>query len=242
MDNDQVRLNKYLSESGVCSRREADRRIADGRVTVNGETATLGTRVSEQDEICVDGISVKPEEEKIILAYNKPRGIVCTSEKREPNNIIEYIGYPKRITYAGRLDKDSEGLLILTNQGSLIQEMMRGGNEHEKEYIVTVDRPVTAAFIYRLQEGIRLEELDVTTRRCRAQIVDKCTFRIILTQGLNRQIRRMCQVCGYRVRKLVRTRIMNIELGQLKTGTYRTLTPSEIAELYRLLEVKKRYE
>lgn len=237
-----IRLNKYLSEAGICSRREADRRIEKGRVTVNGVVAEVGTKVYGQDKVCVDGKEVRPEEERIILAYYKPRGIVCTSEKREPDNIIDYIRYPKRIMYAGRLDKDSEGLLILTNQGDLIQEMMRGRNAHEKEYIVTVNKPVTLAFMHKLQEGIWLEELEVCTRKCMAEIIDKYTFKIILTQGLNRQIRRMCLACGYHVRKLVRTRIMNVKLGQLKEGAYRNLSENEIKELYRMLEVKKQNE
>lgn len=235
MEQEKVRLNKYLSEAGICSRREADRMTEAGRVQINGQTAQLGARIAPGDEVLVDGELVSPEEERIILAYYKPRGIVCTFEKREPNNIIEYLNYPKRVTYAGRLDKDSEGLMILTNQGELIQEMMRAKNEHEKEYIVTVDKPVTLAFMNKLQNGMWLEELGVQTRRCQAEIIGANSFRIILTQGLNRQIRRMCSLCGYHVRKLVRTRIMNIELGDLKKGTYRNLTPKELIELYRRL-------
>lgn len=236
MEENLVRLNKFLAEAGVCSRREADRMTEQGRIKVNGKIAEMGTKIAPGDVVEADGQVVEREEEKIILAFYKPKGIVCTFEKREPNNIVEYLNYPKRITYAGRLDKDSEGLMILTNQGDLIQEMMRARNEHEKEYIVTVDKPVTLAFMHKLQNGIWLEELGVQTRKCQAEIVGERTFRIILTQGINRQIRRMCQACGYRVRKLVRKRIMNIQLGDLEKGKYRSLTDDEIRELYRMLK------
>lgn len=236
MEENLVRLNKFLAEAGVCSRREADRMTEQGRIKVNGKIAEMGTKIAPGDVVEADGQVVEKEEEKIILAFYKPKGIVCTFEKREPNNIVEYLNYPKRITYAGRLDKDSEGLMILTNQGDLIQEMMRARNEHEKEYIVTVDKPVTLAFMHKLQNGIWLDELGVQTRKCQAEIVGERTFRIILTQGINRQIRRMCQACGYRVRKLVRKRIMNIQLGDLEKGKYRSLTDDEIRELYSMLK------
>lgn len=236
MEENLVRLNKFLAEAGVCSRREADRMTEQGRIKVNGKIAEMGTKIAPGDVVEADGQVVEREEEKIILAFYKPKGIVCTFEKREPNNIVEYLNYPKRITYAGRLDKDSEGLMILTNQGDLIQEMMRARNEHEKEYIVTVDKPVTLAFMHKLQNGIWLDELGVQTRKCQAEIVGERTFRIILTQGINRQIRRMCQACGYRVRKLVRKRIMNIQLGDLEKGKYRSLTDDEIRELYSMLK------
>lgn len=237
---EQIRLNKFLSEAGICSRREADRWIAAGRVSVNGRQAPqTGCYVSKTDQIEVDGKPVHAEEEKILLALYKPRGIVCTAEKREKDNIIEYLNYPKRVTYAGRLDKESEGLILMTNQGHLIQEMMRAGNEHEKEYIVTVNKPVTEAFIETMRNGIWLEELQVKTRRCTVEKKGEKSFRIILTQGLNRQIRRMCQACGYHVRKLVRVRIMNIQLGDLKNGSYRKLTPAEIRTLYKSLGMKE---
>lgn len=236
MEEKLIRLNKFLSEAGVCSRREADRLTEAGQVVVNGVVAKLGDKVALEDIVEVRGKVVEREEEKIILAFYKPRGIVCTFEKREENNIIDYLNYPKRITYAGRLDKDSEGLIILTNQGDLIQEMMRARNEHEKEYIVTVDKPVTLAFIHKLQNGIWLEELGVQTRKCQAEILGERTFKIILTQGINRQIRRMCRSCGYHVRKLVRTRIMNIRLGDLEKGKYRHLTAEEEKQLYQMLK------
>lgn len=237
MEQSNIRLNKFLSASGVCSRREADRLIEEGKVQVNGQTAQVGAKVSPEDEVLVGGHRVSQETERIILACYKPKGIVCTFEKREKNNIIDFLHYPKRITYAGRLDKESEGLLIMTNQGELIQEMMRAKNEHEKEYIVTVNRPVTLAFMHKLQNGIWLEELGVQTRKCEAEIVGERTFRIVLTQGLNRQIRRMCEACGYYVRKLVRVRIMNIELGDLERGAYRNLTQEEIRKLYKRLNL-----
>jgi len=238
MEDKVFRLNKFLSEAGVCSRREADRLTEEGYVTVNGVLALPGTKVGPDDEVAVHGKIVERENEKIIIAFYKPRGIVCTFEKREPNNIIDFLNYPKRITYAGRLDKDSEGLIILTNQGDLIQEMMRAKNEHEKEYIVTVDKPVTLAFMHKLQNGIWLEELGVQTRKCHAEIIGERKFKIILTQGINRQIRRMCKECGYHVRRLVRTRIMNIHLGDLEKGKYRDLTVDEVNELYKRMNRK----
>lgn len=239
MEEHIIRLNKFLSEAGVCSRREADRLAEAGQVQVNGKIARPGDKVGLNDRVTVDGKIVRKEEEKILLAFHKPRGIVCTSQRKEPNNIIDYLKYPKRITYAGRLDKDSEGLLILTNQGDLIQKMMRARAEHEKEYVVTVDKPVTEFFVERLRNGIWLEELGVRTRTCKVEITGKKTFHIILTQGINRQIRRMCQACGYHVRKLVRIRILNIQLGDLEKGRYRSLTDSEINTLYQILQGKE---
>ncbi len=233
---EETRLNKFLSEAGVCSRREADRLIEKGKVFVNGAAAVSGMKVTPEDEVAVDGKKVEREEEKIVLAFYKPRGVVCTFEEREPDNLIRYLNYPKRITYAGRLDKESEGLMILTNQGQLIQDMMRAGNEHEKEYVVTVDKPVTLAFMHKLQNGIWLEELGVQTRKCSAEIIGERTFRLVLTQGLNRQIRRMCRACGYHVRRLVRTRILNVQLGDMKKGTYRPLTQGELEQLYKITQ------
>lgn len=238
MEQEQsVRLNKYLSVAGVCSRREADRLIDAGKVKVNGEIAQIGVRVSEADSIEVNGRLVAKQEDKVILAFYKPRGIVCTFEKREENNIIDFINYPKRITYAGRLDKDSEGLMIMTNQGELVNQIMRARNEHEKEYVVTVTKPVSEEFLSKIREGIWLEELGVVTRKCQAWKTGEKTIKIILTQGLNRQIRRMCRACGYHVSRLVRIRIMNIKLDNLQKGQYRSLTKEEISELYRLLKI-----
>ena len=234
MDEQGVRINKYLSEAGVCSRREADRQIEAGAVTVDGVCARPGTRVLSGQTVCFQGRSVSQEEERILLAFHKPAGIVCTAEKREKNNVIDYIHYPKRIYPVGRLDKDSEGLLLLTNQGDLVNKIMRAGNMHEKEYLVTVNKPLTESFLRGMAGGVPLVELNATTRRCFVERIGKREFRIILTQGLNRQIRRMCEYFGYRVEKLVRVRIMNIELGSLKSGTYRNVTEEEYHELLRL--------
>lgn len=236
MEEKKIRLNKYLSEAGVCSRREADRLVEKGRIRINGNIAEVGMRVDSGDVVEVNGVIIKKEEETVILALYKPEGIVCTAEKREPDNIIDFLKYPKRLMYAGRLDKMSEGLMIMTNQGELIQQMMRAKNRHEKEYIVTVDKPVTGLFMEKLKNGIWLPDPGVKTRKCKAEIVGEKTFKIILTQGINRQIRKMCAECGYHVRKLLRTRIMNIELGDLKKGCYRSLSEEEIRELYRRLQ------
>ena len=229
-----LRLNKFLSEAGVCSRREADRLIEAGRVTVDGKKAETGMKITPGQEVRVDQKLVKPEEEMIVLAVNKPRGIVCTEEKREPDNIIRFLNYPTRITYAGRLDKDSEGLLLMTNNGDIINKMMRAGNYHEKEYRVTVDKPVTEEFLQHMARGVPI--LDTVTRPCQVKKEGKKTFRIVLTQGLNRQIRRMCEALGYKVVTLKRVRIMQIRLGDLKPGQYRPLTEQELASLDRMLE------
>lgn len=234
-----VRLNKYMSEAGICSRREADRLIEQGRVKVDGVPAVMGQQVEDGQEITLDGKPVKKDkkEKLILLAVNKPRGVVC-SEVSQGNdvNIIEFLNYPKRITYAGRLDKDSEGLLLMTNQGDLINQIMRGANCHEKEYEVVVDRPFNDRFLKDMAAGVYLKELDVTTRPCEVERLGKRKFRIVLTQGLNRQIRRMCQEFGYHVQELKRVRIMNIRLGHLKIGTWRNVTPEELDELRYLLE------
>lgn len=236
MDGQGVRINKYLSEAGVCSRREADRQVAAGNVIVDGKTAEMGTKVLPGQTVLFCGKPVQKEEEMILLAFHKPVGIVCTAEKREKNNVIDYIHYPKRIYPVGRLDKDSEGLLLMTNNGDIVNKMMRSGNMHEKEYVVTVNKPVTESFLRGLAGGVPLVELNVTTRKCRVERLGKREFKIVLTQGLNRQIRRMCEYFGYRVEKLVRTRIMNIELGSLKSGTYRSVTAEEYQTLLKMIE------
>ena len=234
------RLNKYLSDAGVCSRRAADAAIEAGEVTVNGEQAVMGMKVTVSDEVRYKGQIVSNVGKKnILLAYNKPAGIVCTAEKREKNNIIEHINYPERIYPIGWLDKDSTGLILLTNQGDLVNKIMKAVNAHEKEYIVTVDKDITTDFITNMSSGVYLEELDVTTRKCRVTKIGPREFRIVLTQGLNRQIRRMCQTFGYRVRTLKRVRIMNIELGNLKEDTYRDVNSKEIKELMKMLEGSK---
>ncbi len=235
MQENGVRINKYLSEAGVCSRREADRRIENQEVRINDRIAVTGDRVMPEDTVYVGGVKVTKEEEMILLAMNKPVGIVCTAERREKNNVIDFLNYPKRVYPVGRLDKDSEGLLLLTNNGAIVNKMMRAGNRHEKEYIVTVNRPVTDSFLRGLAGGVPLVELETTTRKCKVEKIAGRQFRIILTQGLNRQIRRMCEYFGYRVEKLVRVRIMNIELGDLKPGEYRPVTKEEYAVLTKLI-------
>lgn len=236
MENIGVRINKFLSEAGVCSRREADRQIEAGNVTIDGTVAEMGSKVMPGQMVRFNGKAVTKEEEMILLVFHKPAGIVCTAEKREKNNVIDYIHYPKRIYPIGRLDKDSEGLLLLTNNGEIVNKMMRSGNMHEKEYIVTVNKPVTDSFLRGLAGGVPLVELNTTTRKCHVERLGKKQFKIILTQGLNRQIRRMCEYFGYRVEKLIRTRIMNIELGGLEVGTYREVTAEEYQKLQDLIK------
>lgn len=239
-DIDMTRLNKYLAECGICSRREADKLIENGRVRVNGQTAVSGMQISETDLVEVDKKSVRPVSAKVVLAYNKPVGVTCTEKDRHAQKtIIEAVRYPVRLTYAGRLDKDSDGLMIMTNDGELIQRMMKGANRHEKEYVVKVDKEITERFLADMAKGVYLKELDETTRPCAIEKTGKFTFRIILTQGLNRQIRRMCESLGYKVKQLTRTRIMNIELNGLKTGEYRELKGDELIHLYQLCKLEK---
>ena len=228
-----VRLNKYLSEAGVCSRREADRLIESGRVTVDGQRAQTGMRITPGQVVKVGRKVVSKQDEMIVLAVNKPRGIVCTEERRERNSIVRFLDYPVRVTYIGRLDKDSRGLLLMTNNGDIINKMMRAANYHEKEYKVTVDQEITPEFIEKMSSGVPI--LDTVTRPCRVEKIGKYTFSIILTQGLNRQIRRMCEALGDQVRDLVRVRVMNIRLGSLKEGQYRKVTDEELEELYEML-------
>lgn len=230
---EQIRLNKYLAQCGVCSRREADKLIEQGRVWVNGQIAQTGQQVSASDEIQVNGKVLQGRAEKKVLAFYKPIGVTCTERDPHAEKIItDMIHYPFRVTYAGRLDKDSEGLLLLTNDGDLIDAMMRGANRHEKEYIVKVDREITPDFLSKMANGIYLKDLDVTTRECEIEKIGKFTFRIILTQGVNRQIRRMCQNCGFQVKNLKRIRVMNILLDNLKPGEYREVTGEELEQLY----------
>lgn len=229
-----TRLNKYLSEAGICSRREADRWIEAGKVTIDGKVAEVGTKVLPEQKVMVNGKPAALRQHVVVLAVNKPIGIVCTEEKKEKNNIIKFLNYPERITYIGRLDKDSEGLLLMTNHGDIINKMMRGGNYHEKEYEVTVDKPVSSGFLKRMSEGVSI--LDTITRPCEIEKMSKYRFRIILTQGLNRQIRRMCEALGYQVKALKRVRVMNIVLGDLKVGTYRNLTEQEMKQLLEQIQ------
>lgn len=231
-----VRLNKYLSEMGVCSRRQADAMVEAGRVFVDGKRAVMGMKVTGQEKIEVDHKPIKKKENRVLIAFHKPAGIVCTTSKIDKDNIIDYINYGQRIFPIGRLDKASEGLILLTNQGELSDKILRGSNYHEKEYIVTVNKKVTPEFLKNMSKGVPI--LDTVTRPCTIEQIDDRTFRIILTQGLNRQIRRMCEYFEYRVVKLVRVRVMNIRLGRLKTGTYRNVTEAEYNELIRLLDGK----
>lgn len=231
-----IRLNKYLSEAGVCSRREADRLIESGVVTVDGKNAVPGMKVEDGQEVCVGKKRIKSKTKKTVLVVYKPAGIVCTEDKREKKNIIRFLNYPLRVTYAGRLDKDSEGLLIMTNDGDLINGMMRARFSHEKEYKVTVNKEITPEFIEKMSRGVHIRDreknLNAVTRPCKVRKNGKYTFSIILTQGLNRQIRRMCEALGYKVTTLKRIRIMNVELGNLKPGEVRELTERELKELY----------
>jgi len=237
---ESIRLNKFLSDAGVCSRRAADRAIEAGQVLVNGEPAVMGQKVSASDSVEFEGKIVSNADKKsVLLAYNKPAGIVCTAEKREKNNIIDHINYPERIYPIGRLDKDSTGLILLTNQGDLVNRIMRAVNAHEKEYIVSVDKEITGDFIKKMSAGVYLDELEVTTRKCKVKKLSKNSFNIVLTQGLNRQIRRMCQMLEYKVQTLKRVRIMNIELGELKEDTYRDVTEDEYNKLLKMLEGSK---
>lgn len=224
-----MRLNKYISETGICSRREADAWIASGRVTINGKRAELGTQVGDGDEVRVDKRVVGAKKQHVYICLNKPVGITCTTERHIDGNIIDFIGHPARIFPIGRLDKDSEGLILLTNNGDIVNTILRAENNHEKEYIVTVDKPVTAAFLADMAGGVRI--LGVRTKPCRVHRVDDYVFRIVLTQGLNRQIRRMCEVFGYGVRRLQRVRIMNIRLGKLRIGEWRDLSETELRGL-----------
>ena len=235
--DEKIRINKYLSEAGFCSRREADSLIQEGRVTVDGRRAEPGEKITSDTVVYVDGKAVKKVEEKVLLLFYKPRGVVCSTKKqRQETTVTEYLNYPLRVYPIGRLDKDSEGLLLLTNQGDLVNKIMRSTNAHEKEYIVTVDKVLTDEFIKQMSEGVWLEELERKTLPCKVRKQGERRFSIILTQGLNRQIRRMCQACGYRVHLLRRVRIMNIQLGGLKTGEYRKVTGEEYKRLIKLLE------
>ena len=227
-------LNKFISETGYCSRREADKLIADGRVKVNGIIPKLGNRVTANDVILIDGKKLRVKDKPILIAFNKPVGVTCTTDLKDKHNIIDYIRHPKRIFPIGRLDKPSEGLIFLTNDGDIVNKILRAGNNHEKEYVVTVNKPLTPDFIQQMSFGVNI--LDTITKKCKVKQESKTIFRIILTQGLNRQIRRMCAVFGYDVVKLVRTRIMNITLGNIKPGKWRYLNEDEIKVIYQLVD------
>lgn len=232
---EKTRINKYLSEVGFCSRRAADKLLEEGRIKINGKVPELGTKVSDEDVVEVDGKPIHENEESpIYIAFNKPVGIVCTTDtKREIDNIIEYINHPKRIFPIGRLDKPSEGLILLTNDGDIVNKILRGKNNHEKEYLVRVDKPLNSKFLEKMRNGVPI--LDTVTKKCEVERIDDMTFRIVLTQGLNRQIRRMCEFLGYEVKKLKRIRIMNIKLDT-PLGKWRDLTPEELSELNVMLD------
>ena len=230
---DTVRLNKYISESGFCSRREADKLIESGVVTIDGIKATMGTKVSKGQSVKVNGKLISKEEDLVYIVLNKPVGITCTTEHKVKGNIVDFVNHKKRIFPIGRLDKDSQGLILMTNYGDIVNKILRAGNNHEKEYIVTVNKPINEEFVRRMSNGIKI--LGQVTKKCYVKKEGNNTFRIILTQGLNRQIRRMCEALGYEVVKLKRIRIMNINLGELRIGEWRDLTYKELKGLNNLI-------
>lgn len=233
MQDHGISLNKYISDTGFCSRREADDYIAQGRVTINDETAETGNRVYEGDVVEIDGEPIKKKKKTIYIAFNKPEGITSTTDEKDHTNIIRYINHKERIFPIGRLDKDSEGLIFLTNDGNIVNKILRAGNEHEKEYIVTVDAPITPEFVKKMSEGVRI--MGKKTKPCKVASVGKYVFRITLTQGMNRQIRRMCNALEYKVKKLVRVRIMNVTLGKLPLGHWRYLSQEEMDIIHKMV-------
>ncbi|MEF2097610.1 MULTISPECIES: 23S rRNA pseudouridine(2604) synthase RluF [Peribacillus] len=233
-----MRINKFISESGITSRRGADKWIAEGRVTINGTVAELGSQAEPGDDVRVDGKPIKVEQQNVYIALNKPIGITSTTEKHIKGNIVDFVNHPLRIFHIGRLDKDSSGLILLTNDGDIVNEILRAENKHEKEYIVTVDKPITASFIKDMSSGVEI--LDTKTLPCKVEQLTKYTFNITLMQGLNRQIRRMCSALGYEVRDLHRIRIMNIHLDGLANGQWRDLTEDELTELFKELDYTPR--
>ena len=230
-DNEGIRLNKYIASSGLCSRREADTLIESGKVTINGEVALQGSKVMDGDIVLVNGRKVTPDDDMVYIAFNKPLGVTCTTDRRDPSNIIDYIGFDERIFPVGRLDKNSSGLILLTNDGSIVNKLLRAENGHEKEYLVTVNRPYDKNFLRSMESGVPV--LGQLTLPCKLKPAGDRTFKIILHQGLNRQIRRMCEYLGYKVTRLKRIRFMNIDLGDLETGKWRYLTSSEKKELLK---------
>ena len=239
-NENSISLNKYLSSSGICSRRDADKWIKDGRVMLNDKVGQLGNRVFEGDLVTLDGKPIQTQTQALYIAFNKPVGIVCTTDPKEPENIIKYINHPERLFPIGRLDKPSQGLIFLTNDGDIVNKILRAGNNHEKEYIVSVNRPITSDFIARMGGGIEI--LGTVTKECVVDQVSKFVFRIVLTQGLNRQIRRMCKQLGYGVTKLIRVRIMNVNLGNLEEGQWRNLTGKEIQQINELIASSSKTE
>ncbi|MDC0176754.1 23S rRNA pseudouridine(2604) synthase RluF [Polaribacter sp.] len=233
-----INLNKYISSSGVCSRREAEKYIKEGRITINGKSTQLGNRVGKNDVVKFDGRLVKPKDIILYIALNKPVGIVSTTDEREPNNIIKHVNYPERLFPIGRLDKPSEGLIFLTNDGDIVNKILRAGNNHEKEYFVSVDKAITDEFIEKMRNGIPI--LGTVTKKCLVEKISAKIFKIVLTQGLNRQIRRMCEYLEYEVTKLKRTRIMNVDLGYLQAGDWRELTEEEMKEINAMISTSSK--
>lgn len=231
---EKIRLNKYLSDAGICSRREADRLTEQGKISVDGIPAQMGMKVNEENDILVDGRRVTRRDRPVLLAVYKPEGIVCTTARKEKDNIVDFLHYPTRVYPVGRLDKASEGLILMTNQGDLVNKILRGGNAHEKEYIVKINRPVTREFLRAMSQGVPI--LDTLTKPCRTEKLGQYCFRVILTQGLNRQIRRMCEFLGVRVVSLKRVRVMNIVLGELKPGEYRQIQGDELTAFQEQLK------
>ena len=240
-NNEQsVNLNKFISSTGICSRRDAEKLIQEGRVTINGKPTQLGNRVFEGDVVKIDGKPLTAKPKTLYIALNKPVGIVCTTDSKEKNNIVKYVGHPQRLFPIGRLDKPSEGLIFLTNDGDIVNKILRAGNQHEKEYIVSVNKRITPDFIKRMSNGIPI--LGTVTKKCEVEKINDNTFKIVLTQGLNRQIRRMCEYLHYEVTKLKRTRIMNVSLGNLKYGDWRELSSEELQEINRMVAASSKTE
>ena len=235
-----INLNKYISSTGICSRRDAERFIVEGRVTINDKPTQLGNRVREGDIVKIDGKPLQMKPKTLYIALHKPVGIVCTTDSKERKNIVKFVGHSQRLFPIGRLDKPSEGLIFLTNDGDIVNKILRAGNNHEKEYIVTVDKPFDDRFIQRMSNGIPI--LGTVTKKCKVEQVNQTTFKIILVQGLNRQIRRMCEYLGYEVKKLKRTRIMNVSLGNLKVGDWRELTTKEMEDINKLVKTSSKTE
>lgn len=239
-NQESTNLNKFISSTGICSRREAERLITAGRVTINGKPTQLGNRVFDGDVVKIDGKPLKAKPKTIYIALNKPVGIVCTTDSKERKNIVKFVGHPQRLFPIGRLDKPSEGLIFLTNDGDIVNKILRAGNNHQKEYIVSVNIPINDRFAQRMSNGIPI--LGTVTKKCKVEIINSTTFKIILTQGLNRQIRRMCEYLGYEVTKLKRTRIMNVELGTLKVGEWRELSTDEMNKINALVKSSSKTE
>ena len=237
---DSINLNKFISNTGICSRREAEKLIVAGRVTINGKATKLGNRVFPGDIVKVDGKLLREPPKTIYIALNKPKGIVCTTDSKEAKNIVDFINHPQRLFPIGRLDKPSEGLIFLTNDGDIVNKILRAGNLHEKEYVVTVDKSISSEFLVKMSQGVPI--LGTITKKCRIEQIDDRQFKIWLTQGLNRQIRRMCEYLGYGVKKLKRTRIMNVSLGKLKLGEWRDLSKEEITELLQMVSSSSKTE